>query len=99
MATPFTFCLSPVLAQVAAAIAGLSSLALVPPANGPMLIVSITGDRTADIVNAALAAGARIARRGPGDHSLVVIGDRNRLIGLARQGMVPLAAPAMLCGA
>jgi hypothetical protein len=87
------------LAQVTAAIAGLTSLALVPPANGPMLVVSIKGDRTADIANAALATGARIARRGPGDHSLVVIGDRDRLMRLVRQGMIPLAAPAMLCGA
>lgn len=98
MVTPFTSCLLPVVAQVAGAIAGLSSLALIPPAHGPILIVSIAGDRTADIANAVLATGARIARRGPGDHSLVVVGDRDRLIGLSRQGLIPLAAPAILCG-
>lgn len=99
MVTPFTSCVLPVLAQVAGAIASLSSLALIPPAHGTILIVSIAGDRPADIANAALATGARIARRGPGDHSLVVVGDRDHLLGLLRRGLIPLAAPAILCGA
>ncbi|MBD8546963.1 hypothetical protein [Sphingomonas sp. CFBP 8760] len=99
MVTSFTPSLLPMLAQVAGAIVGLLSLALVPPAHGTILIVSIAGDRVAEIANAALATGARISRRGPGDHSLIVIGDRDRLIGLSRRGLIPLAAPDILCGA
>jgi hypothetical protein len=99
MVTLFDSSKLPVLAQVAGAIAGLLSLALIPPAHGTILIVSITGDRMAEIADAALATGARIARRGPGDHSLIVVGDRDRLIHLSRRGLIPLAAPAILCGA
>ena len=99
MVISFTSSLLPVLAQVAGAILGLLSLALVPPAHGTIMIVSIAGDGVAEIANAALPTGARIARRGPGDHSLIVVGDRDRLIGLSRRGLIPLAAPDIVCGA
>lgn len=98
MVTPFSTAMLPVLAQVVGAIAGLSTLALFPPARGTILLVSLTGQSVGGIADAAIAAGGRIARRGPFDHSLVVVAERARLIGLSRRGLVPLAAPAMLCG-
>lgn len=98
MATLFTT-IVPVLGQMTAALSGLLSLALMPPVHGNIVLVSITQRPIADIANAALASGALIARHGPGGHSLIVVGDRDRLIGLIRQGLIPLAAPAALCAA
>lgn len=89
----------PIVGQSLATLAGIATLVLVPPAHGTILLVSATRQPVAAIANAALAAGASIARRGPGDHSLIVVGDRDRLLGLWRDGLVPLAAPAILCAA
>jgi hypothetical protein len=89
----------PLIGQSFAVAIGIAILALVPPAHGTILLVSATRQPVAEIANAALAAGALIARRGPGDHSLIVVGDRNRLFRLSRRGLIPLAAPAILCAA
>ncbi len=98
MPTLSTFGL-PVLVQTLAAFAGIAILALAPPAHGTILLVSATRQPVAEIANAALAAGALIARRGPGRHSLIVVGDRARLLRLLHRGLIPLAAPAILCAA
>lgn len=98
MVIPFSSGVWPIMMQVTGTVMSLLLLALAPPAHGTILLVSLAGAPLADIANAAMATGARIARRGPGAHSLVVFGDRARLIHLSRQGLIPLAAPNILCG-
>lgn len=91
--------LAPLVAHIALTIAGVALLVLTPPASGSIVLVGIGDWSAGSIATAAIGRGARIAGRGPGDHSLIVIGDRDRLLPLIRHGIVPLAAPAILCAA
>lgn len=79
--------------QAAATVAVLALVA-VPPASGPMLVVSLGGSATA-----ALVGGARLVGRGPLPGSLVIAGERATLVPhLWRHGALALAVPAVACG-
>ena len=89
----------PFLACQAALAAGLLGLlALTPPARGPILILSLSGDAGAP-VRVALAHGARLLGPGPLPGSMVVVGERAALSPAARDaGLLLLAAPFAGCG-
>lgn len=69
-------------------------LPLLPPAEGPMLVMS-WGAAPAAI---AVANGATLLGKGPWPGSLVVSGSRRRLVpALLAAGGIAVAAPALLC--
>lgn len=77
----------------------LSVVAAAPPAQGTMLLISTTGLPQRAILDHALAADARIAGAGRLPASLIVIGDRGRILAEALPaGIVAIAAPDALCG-
>lgn len=70
-----------------------------PPARGTMLLVSMTRLPVALISDRAAAAGAQPMGIGPLPASLLVFGDRDRILAKALPaGIIALAAPASLCG-
>lgn len=70
-----------------------------PPARGTMLLVSTTGLPLAPIFDRAAAAGARPIGMGPLPSSLLVFGDRDRILATTLPaGIIALAAPSALCG-
>lgn len=76
---------------VTAAALGLAAL---PPANGPMLVVPVTGSATA-----AFAGGGKLLGAGLMPGTLVVSGDRAVLLPhLLRHGAFAIAASARSCG-
>jgi hypothetical protein len=88
-----------VVAQGAAVAALLGSSVLMPPADGTMLLVPLTAERTATMVDLALDRGARIGGLGPLPGSLIVRGKRARLFRpLLARGILAIAAPAIWCG-
>ena len=84
--------------QLLLALGAFATIALAPPAQGAMLLVSLTGMTHGELIDAATARDARIGTAGFGDHSLVVVGERARLTGLIGRGILVLGAPSPLCG-
>lgn len=89
------FGLSAVLLQCLLVMAGTGALLLAPPAEGAMLLVP-AGDAGAAI-NAATAAGGRLAGRGVLPGSVVVIGRRDAMLRgvIAAYAMLIAARPAL----
>jgi len=88
-----------VVGQCALVLAGMTTLALWPPRQGAMVLVPAAGS-AAGPINVALAAGASIVRAGPVAGSVVVIGERTRILDRARASglsLVAFAAPRGLC--
>ncbi|KRB82768.1 hypothetical protein ASE00_12130 [Sphingomonas sp. Root710] len=89
----------PLFAQLLLALAGLAAFAFAPPASGAILLLPLTAQARADLPGIAVRSGARLIGQGPVAGSLVVRGERTRLgAALLRRGIVPMAAPAMVCG-
>jgi len=73
---------------------GAVGLAILPPANGPMLVVPLTGPATA-----AFAGGGKLIGEGLLPGTFVVTGDRATLLPhLLRNGVIAIAASAQSCG-
>lgn len=90
---------SPLAAQILLGLFGLATFAFTPPERGAMLLVPVTREAQAQLPALAVAHGALLLGRGPGGGSLVVRGDRARLVGaLLRHSIITVAAPAILCG-
>ena len=83
--------------QLSLAAALLVSSTFMPPAQGTMLLMPITGSIQDGTMAAIIAKGASpLARSGRG---LIVRGERSRLASLiATHGLLLLSAPDRLCG-
>lgn len=93
---PFRICL-PIQLGFAACL--LPALVLVPPARGPILLVPIMPGSGSHLAADMIAQGARLVAPGPTRGSLVVDGDRDRIVaGLLRRGVVPMSAVLVDCG-
>lgn len=76
--------------------AGALLLAMLPPAQGSMLIITWGATSAAA---AALAGDATLLGEGPLPGSLIVRGSRERLLPtMLAAGGIAVAAPALLCG-
>lgn len=85
-------------AATAGAVTAMVAMALWPPRTGAMMLVPVGGD-LAGTVNAARSAGATLLAAGPLTGSVIVRGDRGRLMHEAgRVGTAVFAAPAATCG-
>jgi len=85
--------------QLSLALVGLAAFAFAPPVSGAMLLVPLTAQARANLPALAIDSGVRLLGQGPVAGSLVVRGDRARLgTALLRRGIVPLAAPEIICG-
>ncbi|WP_174286907.1 hypothetical protein [Sphingomonas bacterium] len=95
------FCASllPIALQGLAAIAAIVGMSLWPPASGRMLMVPLTDAGGTLVARTALSGGALLLGSGPFHGSLVVIGDRSRILGaIASWDIVVTAAPPAGCG-
>lgn len=87
------------VAQCVALSIATAMLAVAPPASGAMLLVPLAATG-GDVVNLALARGARLLGAGPLPGSIVVTGRRDALAGaMLRHGTLTVAASPLLCGA
>ena len=85
--------------QCAIACLVLAVVTLAPPARGPILIVSLSGEGPDEIARWASARDARLIAVGPGKHSLVVTGSRAALwSAAARHGGLLISGMAAGCG-
>ncbi len=94
--TPF-----PILIPLQAVVAVLAvlGLALWPPAKGAILLIPMLQNNAASLVPLARASGALLVGNGPLPGSLVVLGDRARLLRRVRAwNVILLSAPAAGCG-
>ena len=90
---------SPLAAQLLLALFGFAALAFTPPERGAMLLVPLTREARAHLPALAVAHGALLLGVGPGGGSLVVRGDRARLVeALLRHSIIAVAAPEVICG-
>lgn len=93
---------APSLAGQLAVFAGLiGTIALAPPAEGPMLLVPLLPGHAGSVaaLNLALGSGATLLAAGPLSGSLIVRGNRARLLGpLLASGTLVLAAMPPICG-
>jgi len=87
------------VAQIAIALGLFVALAVAPPERGALLILPLEGQSQGELAALALTHGASLLRRGPIGSSLIVSGDRDRLIwSLARDGVLTLNGGAAGCG-
>lgn len=88
-----------IAAQGAIGAFALAALALTPPAQGRMMIVSLNGQSPGEIAAWAVRDEVRIVGSGPLPGSLIVQADAGGLARRAmRHGDLVLAAPAAGCG-
>lgn len=74
-------------------------LALWPPAKGAILLIPLLQNNAASLVPLARASGALLVGKGPLPGSLVVLGERARLVRQIRAwNVILLSAPAAGCG-
>ena len=74
-------------------------LALAPPAHGRMLVVPVWPGSGRHLAADLVGRGGRLVAPGPFAGSLVVDGDRARLVdGLIARGVVPMSAVLVDCG-
>jgi hypothetical protein len=86
------------LVQAALIVMLFATLALTPPARGPMLIVSLTGQRSAAIAAWATHNEALLINVGPWRNSLLVSGTRRELtIAAFRRGALVVSARSAGC--
>jgi len=86
-------------AQMLVITISLAIAALMPLPRGPMLLISMTGLPEGAILNRALATNARLIGAGPFSASLLVEGDRERLLpSMLPVGIIAIRAPEILCG-
>ena len=77
----------------------LPALLLVPPAHGRILLVPILPGSGSHLAADMIVQGARLVAPGPTSGSLVVDGDRDRIMaGLLRRGVIPMSAVLVDCG-
>ncbi len=75
------------------------ALVLAPPAHGRILLVPLMPGSGVHLAADVLARGARLVAPGPIGGSLIVDGDRDRIVaGLLRRGVVPVSATVLDCG-
>ena len=88
-----------VLGQIGLTAVTLVVATLWPPVSGRMLLIPLTGaDRNATTV-VALAGGARLVGAGPLPGSMVIVGDRARIMRQGQRGrFAAMAAPPAGCG-
>jgi hypothetical protein len=88
-----------VIAQVALVAATLLVLALLPPAQGKMILVPLRAGAEPAMLVAAIGTGAVLVGTGPLPHSFVVDGNRAALApAMLAQGVLVFAAPPTACG-
>jgi len=74
-------------------------MTLAPPANGTILIVSLSRETTGDIARWAVERDARLLGLGPFPNSLVVVGSRSALFdGAVRHGGLLMTGALAGCG-
>ena len=84
--------------QIGAAIVGVSTLHLAPPARGAVLLVPLTPFAQSSLVRTAVNAGASLMAPGPLPTSQVVVNERpGFLLAMLRSGLLPLAASSNGC--
>lgn len=87
-------------AQVGGALTALAALAFWPPAHGRMLVVPVAPGMDAGLAALVIERGALLLGPGAFPGSLIVLGDRDRVMrGMLGHGVIAIAAPSMLCGA
>ena len=85
-----------VAAQFGLAVLALAGLVFAPPARGRLLLIPLgSGVPVAAI---AVESGARLIGPGPLRGSLIVIGQRVRLVRAAGWRLMMTSAPELLCG-
>jgi hypothetical protein len=96
---PFLRSFSPLALQLSLILSGLALLALWPPASGRMLLVPVTTAAQHRLVTAAVEQGALLIAPGPIAGSMIVSGERSRLMArLAHLGILAMVAPNGGCG-
>lgn len=79
-------------------VGALMFVALMPPRQGAMLLISITGQPAGRIFETVRASGARIVGNGPIGSSVVIFGDRAAIAARAlRSGIVPVGTTSPTC--
>jgi hypothetical protein len=87
-----------VVVQATGALIFFLLLAIAPATKGSMLLVSIKERPPGELIALALARGASLIQRGPLPSSVIVYGERSRLlVPLAREGVLTLAGGAAGC--
>ena len=82
-----------------ATIIAIVGMTLWPPASGEMLLVPVTGTDANIVAKTALAGGAMLLGAGPVRGSMVVVGDRSRIMhAISSWDIVVTAAPPAGCG-
>lgn len=85
--------------QMLLTVGALSSLALMPPKNGRMLLVPVSTAAEHGMIKLAIDQGALLVGPGPVPGSFVVQGERGRLwSAMLQAGVVATAAPSSGCG-
>lgn len=85
--------------QLGLAACVLPALLLAPPARGRILLVPILAGSGSHLAADMVGRGARLVAPGPTDGSIVVDGDRDRIMpGLLRRGVIPMSAALVDCG-
>lgn len=94
MARPF-----PLLTlQIALALGASGAAVAAPPAEGEILILSVTGQSAGEIAGWALDGQTRLLGRGPLATSLVIRGEGGRIAAIARaHGAVAVRGSAAMC--
>ncbi len=89
----------PIVLQGLGAIVAIVGMTLWPPASGRMLLVPLASADANAAAKAALAGGAMLLGPGPFRGSMVVAGDRARILrAVASWDFVVTAAPPAGCG-
>ena len=86
-------------AQLLLGCAALAVMMLAPPADGPILIVSLSREAPGDIARWAIAQDVRLLGVGPLPNSMVVVGSRSALFEAAiRHGGLLMTGAFAGCG-
>lgn len=86
--------------QIGLAAILLPAFLLAPPAYGRILLVPVLPGSGSHLAADMVARGARLVAPGPTGGSLVVDGDRDRILpGLLQRGVIPMSTVLIDCGA
>ncbi len=87
-----------IAAQGAVVAAAFAVMAFWPPSSGRMLLVPVAGGDANVVAKVALAAGAGLLGSGPLPGSMLVVGDRARILrAITGSNIVVVAAPRGGC--